>query len=593
MKITQFRTQLLFCSCLACGMFMSGCSDGDYDLSSVDAKLGIGSELSLPSDNSVIVKFDDIFNLGSTDLVKTLDNGDYQFGKDPETVSDVNVNVEEITLANKTEAGLSFDFDLPTFPSEIVGMEVELPYTGVTPAIDIDEQSGDVSLLKYEFDAPSEIKSLKWVRVGNEGAGVDLNLALTLPNDIKKFKYVKIEMPKMLEMTCNKAGFDASTNTLTLNDCVPSDLTGIVFNVTRINIQDVDAQNYAKLENGKFKLLSNVKLTLKVSKVKVSSMSSLQIGGNASFNNLVVTAANGQFKPTIDIQNLGSTTINSLPDFLTDARVVADIDNPQIWLTLESNLPLGGYVEAMLSSTTSSKLVFLDKDNGNELPIAANGTTRLVVCRKAPADLTHNGETYTPVIAPDLTNLIKKLVEDMKIDIAITKFEAVQTSDVTIELGHDYTLAPKYSFTAPLVLGDDARIVYNSSVDDWNGDLKDLNLSAGSVLTLEAAVDNQAPADLEINITPFFADGIMVAGLVVTPIQNKVAAGATGATIKYEIKDQDGTGLNQLDGIEYEMLVTSPASGSSEKGKVLNKNQKIVIKTQSLHLSGKVIVDAD
>jgi hypothetical protein len=135
--------------------------------------------------------------------------------------------------------------------------------------------------------------------------------------------------------------------------------------------------------------------------------------------------------------------------------------------------------------------------------------------------------------------------------------------------------------------------VYNSSVDDWNKDLKDLNLSAGSVLTLEAAVDNQAPADLEINITPFFADGIMVAGLVVTPIQNKVAAGATGATIKYEIKDQDGTGLNQLDGIEYEMLVTSPASGSSEKGKVLNKNQKIVIKTQSLHLSGKVIVDAD
>ena len=591
MKRTKIRNRLLFCSCLACGMLMSGCSDSDYDISSVDAKLGVGGSLSLPSDNSVIITLDDILNLGNTDLIKVLDNGDYQFGKDPETVSDVNINVDKITLLEKSEQGLSFNVDLPSFPSAIIGQEVDIPYTAIDPHIDIAEQTGDVSLFEYEFDAPAEINALKWVRIGDEGVGVDLNLSLTFPEEIKKFEYVKIQMPGMLEMTCNKAGFDASTNVLTLSNCTPSDCNGIVFNVTKINVKDVDAKNFAKLENGKFKLSGYVNMTMKVSRVKVSAKSSVQVSGNASFNNLVITAANGQFKPTIDAQKIGSTTINSLPDFLTDARVEADIDNPQIWLTLESNLPLGGYVEAKLSSTTSSKDVVLSKANGNELPIAANTTTRLVVCRKAPADLTHNGETYTPVIAPDLSNIIKKLEEGMAINIDITKFEA-NDDVITVELGKDYTFAPTYRFTAPLVLGDEAQIVYSDNEDDLHKDLKDLKLEKGAVLTVAADVNNKVPADLEINIKPLGLDGKPISTLVVKPIQNKVAAGAAADKIKYEISDPNGTGLNQLDGIEYELLVTAPTA-SSEKGKVLNKTQEIVIKTTDLHLNGQVIVDTD
>lgn len=587
MKRTKIRNRLLFCSCLACGMLMSGCSDSDYDISSVDAKLGVGGSLSLPSDNSVIITLDDILNLGNTDLIKVLDNGDYQFGKDPETVSDVNINVDKITLLEKSEQGLSFNVDLPSFPPAIIGQEVDIPYTAIDPHIDIAEQTGDVSLFEYEFDAPAEINALKWVRIGDEGVGVDLNLSLTFPEEIKKFEYVKIQMPGMLEMTCNKAGFDASTNVLTLSNCTPSDCNGIVFNVTKINVKDVDAKNFAKLENGKFKLSGYVNMTMKVSRVKVSAMSSVQVSGNASFNNLVITAANGQFKPTIDAQKIGSTTINSLPDFLTDARVEADIDNPQIWLTLESNLPLGGYVEAKLSSTTSSKDVVLSKANGNELPIAANGTTRLVVCRKAPAGLSG----YTPVIAPDLSNIIKKLEEGMAINIDITKFEA-NDDVITVELGHDYKLAPTYNFTAPLVLGDEARIVYSDNEDDLHKDLKDLKLEKGAVLTVAADVKNQVPADLEINIKPLGLDGKPISTLVVKPIQNKVTAGATAGTLKYEISDPNGTGLNQLDGIEYELLVTAPTA-SSEKGKVLNKTQEIVIKTTDLHLNGQVIVDTD
>jgi hypothetical protein len=143
-----------------------------------------------------------------------------------------------------------------------------------------------------------------------------------------------------------------------------------------------------------------------------------------------------------------------------------------------------------------------------------------------------------------------------------------------------------------LVLGDEAQIVYSDNEDDLHKDLKDLKLEKGAVLTVAADVNNKVPADLEINITPLGLDGQPISTLVVKPIQNKVAAGAAADKIKYEISDPNGTGLNQLDGIEYELLVTAPTA-SSEKGKVLNKTQEIVIKTTDLHLNGQVIVDTD
>ena len=585
MKKSKMKNRLLFFSCVLSGMMLGGCTDGDYKISSVDATFGVGNgNLKLPSNSSFVITLDDILDLGNTDLVTVDENtGDYMFGKDPETITDVNVNVDKITLSTKTETGMSFDINLPTFPPAIIGQEVNIPYTDVDPAIDIPEQTGDVSLLKYDFDAPAEIKSLTYVGVGDEGVGVNLNLSLTLPEEIKKLQYVKIEMPKMLVMTCNKSGFDTSTNTLT-----PADCSGIVFNVTRINMKTIDVQNFAKLENGKFKFESTVKLTLKVSRVKVSSKSVISIGGSASFANLDITSASGQFKPTIDAQEVGSTTINSLPTFLTDKRVVADVDNPQIWLTLQSNMPLGGYVEAKLSSTTSTEDVVLSKAKGNQLPIAANGTTRLVICRKAPSGLSG----YTPVIAPDLSKLIMKLEEGMKIDIDVTKFEAEQTSDVTVKLGYDYTFTPSYRFKAPLALGDQAEVVYKETEDDWNKDLKDFQLTSASKVFLTASVNNGVPADLEINIKPLDVKGAGLAGLIVKPIKNKVLAGETAGVIQYEITDPHGAGLKDLNGVEYELLVVAPSS-ATDKGKALNKNQKITIKTTDLQLNGKVIIDAN
>ena len=179
----------------------------------------------------------------------------------------------------------------------------------------------------------------------------------------------------------------------------------------------------------------------------------------------------------------------------------------------------------------------------------------------------------------------------MKITIDITKFEADE-SKTTIQLGHDYTFKPNYKIRAFLALGDEAVIVYNDKESNWNKDIKDLQLSNGSKAILTANVENGVPADLEIDVEPLDKNGQRLTELVVKPIKNTAAAGVTADQIEYEITDPNGNGLKQLDGINYILNVTAP-SAADQKGKALNKNQKITLKDIKLQLNGHVVVDAN
>jgi len=179
---------LLFFSCLTCGMLMSGCSDSDYDLSSVDAKLGVGNNLSLPSDNSVIITLDDILDLGSTDLIKVLNNGDYEFGKDPESVSGVNVKVNEISndglVSNIPISAIYLDASIMSYSGQVI----KLSDYGFDPL----NVTQNISTFNYSFDVPNDVKELEEITLKNGGS--DLNLTITLPS-VKSISRFVIKLP--------------------------------------------------------------------------------------------------------------------------------------------------------------------------------------------------------------------------------------------------------------------------------------------------------------------------------------------------------------------------------------------------------------
>jgi hypothetical protein len=210
-----------------------------------------------------------------------------------------------------------------------------------------------------------------------------------------------------------------------------------------------------------------------------------------------------------------------------------------------------------------------------------------VICRKAPENL--NG--FTAIEVDDLSKLIEKLQNGMKLSFTATKAKAKQV-EATVELGKEYHLIPTYEFSAALALGENAAIIYSDTENDWNKDIDKLELSESSKIMLTANVENDVPADLEINITPVNKNGQPLTALTVTPIKNKIAAGATAGEIQYEISDASGKALKQLDGVDYRLKVTAP-SAEAQKGKTLNKNQKIKIKDITVQLNGKVVYDAN
>ena len=586
----NYRLPML--TALGGSLLLLGCTNADYDFDKVDYTLGFGSgELVLPSNNSINITLDDILNLGNSDLISTTASGDYVLSKKPEDVSPITVSVDPLVQTIDESGEQSFTIDLPAEIQALAGTLVNVKNI-LGHSL---EGSGNISLISYKFDVDPVVKELKYVGIGYDN-GVDLKLNIQLPAAVKQAK-LTIQLPRNFDMTyAGTAGtFNTADNTVTLDVDQNSNASNIQlpFKVKVINMKKYDEMNYATYDANKNEviLLSDIALQIEIAQLQVPSTPSIELKGTPSFDAIVVTSAHGVFDPAIDLDNIGTATINDIPNFLTDKEVVADIANPLIWLTLKSNLPLGGVIEAKISSTTYPQGIMIDGANAIELKPNASGAdyaeTKVVLCRRAPEDL--NG--YKAIEIEDLSKLIQKLQDGMKLSFTATKAKAKQ-EEATVELGKKYELTPSYNFNAAMSLGEKAVIVYADKENDWNKDIDKLELSNNSTITLTAAVDNQIPADLEINISPLDKSGNVLTALTVTPIKNKVAAGTSTGEIQYDITDASGKALKQLDGVNYRLKVTAP-SDVAMKGKTLNKNHKIHIKDIKVQVKGKVVYDAN
>jgi hypothetical protein len=580
-------------SALGSCLLLLGCTNSDYDFDKVDYTLGFGGdELALPGNNSTKdILLDDLLDISTSDLITTEENGDYKLFKEPDNdIAPVNVNIDRIMISGKDEQGLSFNIGLPTIPPALVGTKIELPYTipGTSDVIDIPEVGDNISLLEYEFNADQAIKSLEYVEVGENGQGVNLTLNLTVPTAINKFSMMTIDLPDMLTMTCPSMAdkFNTQGNVLTLTDYPNSGNMQIVFNVTRINVKTIDNDNYVKLENGKFMLKASVRLSLKISEITIPNVDQLTVSGDAHFADIPITAARGIFDPEIDLDDVGTVNITSLPDFLTEEEVVADIDNPQIWLTLTSTMPLGGTIKAKLTSDTHPSPILLD-----DIQVAASqdginpALTRVVICRQQPEGLTG----YTPMIVPNLSELIEKLKEPMQIKFTVIEAKASQET-ATIQLGQNYTLAPKYRFECPLAFGNKAVIVYSDKENDWNKDIDKLNLANGAYVHMTGTAISKIPADMELILNPIDVNGNKLSAVTVDLIKKDVA-GTKDAPKESPIEAKISGNISKLDGVELKLKAKS---NEALRGVTLNKTtQTLKLNDLKVKLVGKVIYDAN
>jgi hypothetical protein len=304
---------------LSGSLLLLGCTNADYDFDKVDYTLGFGSgEITLPSNNSINIMLDDILDLGNSDIISTASNGDYVLDKQPEEIDPITVTVDPLVQTINESGEQSFSIDMPAELQALAGTTVSVKdILGHTL-----DGNGNISLISYRFDVDPVVKELKYVGVGYD-KGVNLKLNMTLPTAVKKAK-VTIQLPRNLDMTYSGSigTFNKTDNTLTLdlNQNGNDNNMQMPFNIKGIDIKEFDEKNYATFDPNKceMNLFSDIALQIEIEQLMVPSTPNIEIKGNPTFDDIVVTSARGIFDPAIDLEDVGTVTIDDIPDFLTD-----------------------------------------------------------------------------------------------------------------------------------------------------------------------------------------------------------------------------------------------------------------------------------
>ena len=307
----------------------------------------------------------------------------------------------------------------------------------------------------------------------------------------------------------------------------------------------------------------------------------------------------GRFAPTIDLSDLGEANITGLPDFLTEGDVRIDLDNPQIVLTLESDLTVGGELAGNIKywrngqegSFSLPEPIKLKASTENSGEMSVN---RICICR----DKSKVTASYDQVIE---TENIKDLLYPKIIDkIAFSGAATADKNNVyTYELGKTYTVQPSYRLESPLAFGEDAKIVYTEKFEDWNKDIKDFDVTDGTCIVMEAVVENRIPVHLNVEAIPLGIDGSeLPSNVIKVDIDADIKASPNGTDVAtsdlYIVLTPAKQGLKKLNGIKIKVSgAAKDANGNNPvKGITLNaRKHSLVLQNIRLSLKGKAVAD--
>ena len=591
-------------SCVAMGTV--SCTDSDYDLSNVDMTVGLGGgELKLPVSSSDVIPLKEVLKFSDSEVVDTIEGGDYMFAKNGDAVSPAHPEIDRITVMKLNSQG--FDFDLgdilrdaisKRLPSSTKGMKrIRIP-------VDITE-SKIVNTFEYGGPQPQEVEELKEAYITAK-----MKLTIRFSENLKKLVgsvgEMKITLPTYMSFEAEGSGFKKDGTSLVFTNISTSEDLSVAISINKLSM-GTQPDELGKLESkdNYITMDGNLKLEAKITDVNLN-LSGVDYKDCKIESELVMDDAvmldkvTGRFAPTIDLSNLGEANITGLPDFLTEGDVCIDLDNPQIALTLESDLTVGGELAGNIKywrngqegSFSLPEPIKLKASTENSEEMSVN---RICICRdKSKVDPTMYDQVIKTENIKDL--LYPKIIDKIAFSGAAT---ADKNNVYTYELGKTYTVQPSYRLESPLAFGEDAKIVYTEKFEDWNKDIKDFDVTDGTCIVMEAVVENRIPVHLNVEATPLGIDG--------SELPSNVIKVDIDADIKASSKDTDVAtsdlhivltpakqGLKKLNGIKIKVSgAAKDANGNNPvKGITLNaRKHSLVLQNIRLSLKGKAVAD--
>lgn len=587
MKTKHLKIRL-FSSMLVMGsLLVTGCSDSDYDFNNIDATIGIGGDgLELPASNTDNIKLSEVLDLEENgSVVADASTGfDYVFRQQGNDVEAAHPYINSITVARRksSSSNITLSFNSSARNSRASRAAVML------------HGEGDVFDFSYEGNKPQEVEELTAAEVSST-----INLKVDFQNLsswVSKFDKITLTFPSYMKLAVD--GKMVEGNTITLNNV--STLENLEKKIDIVGLDFTKKDELGELKIAKTNLGEKIQLTGKVhmavetSNYSFSSgISSVSMKNNLSMSDIKITGATGKFNPTIDLNTLGNVHISGIPDFLKDGNVVVDLYNPQIYLTLNSNLDIEGFAGGTLKSFKNGSVIA--SVEVPEFAVKANGTTRVVICRNAAA--TEAGSDVEKVEVPNLSDLVKTMPDEITFQ---ANARANNQKTGTFKLGyHGYEVAPSYSIDSPIAFAEDACIEYSDDLDGWNDDIKDLNMADGAYVQLSAQVTSCVPAYLNVKATPVDVYGREISkDELEVEITGEIKASADGTTpatspLTVKILQKKADAFKKLDGLKVVVSGKAKASdGNAVTGVVLNaEKHTLKLNDIKIKLVGKVIGD--
>lgn len=589
MKKKQMKASLLLVSLLTAGFLVTGCTNDDYDFDQIDATMGFGGgELEIPASSTMNIPLSDILELEENGSVKIAANGDYLFqltGTDATTAS------PQISPIHLTSRSYNHTITLPTSSAAKGTRAAGTHLSFVSPKQQMFIYNG----------TDAAVKSLKSAEVNGE---IVLNVNLTLgglSSAITKLDKVTLTLPGYLQIlpqvTGNGNGVSkVNGSKITVKDVSTSDDLRLTIKAKKLDF--ANQNDYGKVvfgNNGSITMDGYFDLGIEAHVTGVPT-SALSIGANVTVNNITLKSATGIFDPEINISSLGDVSVTGVPDFLSEDGVRADLDNPQIILSIKNDMDAAAKVSAKVISTKNGqKLATVQLPEMHIYKTTVTPVTKICICRHKTAELTAQYGAANVYEVSNLATLINQHIPD-HVQITNVEAKADLSQEMTIEFGRNYNVEPSYEVYAPLAFAEGAVIEYADDFDGWNDDLDDLELAEGTYLRLTADTQNLVPATLIVEATPLGVNGADISNQIEVNIkQGTVKASADGvkaetSPLEIELREKVKGALQKLDGLSYKVKGKASHDGTTVTGINLN-SEKHTLKLENIKvkLVGKVI----
>lgn len=570
---------------------LTGCTNNDYDLNNVDATMGFGSEsLVIPNSSTKDIPLKDVLDLKEDGCVVTDAAGNYLFQLAGGDVEAAKPNISPIIL----DVANVFDGIISLSSTASTGAKARR-----APGSSLHITSPKVMMFKYHGNDRA-VKSLNEAEI-DETNNNNISIKLDFSNisaAVSNIESATLTLPAYLSISqVNGNGNGVPTlngSKVTITDISTARPLELSLNTQKLVFTNQNDHGSLSINNGAIDLTGYFSIAMQCN-VTGAMPDNPTIKAKIGVANRTITmrSATGIFDPTINLSSLGEVDVTGLPDFLDDDDVVADLDNPQILLTVNNNMDVAATVSATVISTKEGRE--LARVTLPEMSVAKNGLSKICICRQKTNELTQQYGEANVYAVSNLSTLINRIPDHIKI---VDVNAHAKPEVATIVFGKEYQVKPSYKVNAPLAFGENANIVYEDSFTGWNDDIDELDLAEETYIEVTANVENKVPAYLTVKAYPVDAQGNKIEDKLLIEIPDEVAASTDGTTavttpITMKITPKVKNSLKQLDGLVFRLEGSAKsANGNKVTGISLNEREHTLkLNDIKVKIVGKIIGD--